>query len=165
MLGISPLVAGGYDPAAGIDLKIAKLAEDDGDPIKGFETIEEQTKILASGTAEEQLVALRALLSQPPADINAMKAEMDKLARKWATGDISGAAEMFTAMSEAEEAQFGGVEMDDILLNRNENWAGQIETMLKGKGTHFIAVGAGHLVGPDSVQERLKLRGIETSRY
>jgi uncharacterized protein YbaP (TraB family) len=37
--------------------------------------------------------------------------------------------------------------------------------MLKGAGTHFIAVGAGHLVGPDSVQERLKLRGITTERY
>ena len=165
MLGISPLSAAGYDPTQGIDLKIAKLAEDDGDPIKGFETVEEQTKILASGTMEEQLSALRRLLALPKSEIEAMKAEMDTLAVKWATGDIAGAEAMFTDMSETDEAQFGGAAMEALLLNRNENWAGQIETMLKGAGTHFIAVGGGHLVGPDSVQERLKVRGIATERY
>ena len=37
--------------------------------------------------------------------------------------------------------------------------------MLQGSGTHFIAVGAGHLVGPKSVQELLKERGIKAERY
>jgi len=55
--------------------------------------------------------------------------------------------------------------MDVMLDNRNENWAGQIEERLKGSGTSFIAVGAAHLVGPESVQERLKLRGIEAKPY
>lgn len=165
MLSISPLSSSGYDPTQGIDIKIAKLAEDDGDKIKGFETVEEQTKILASGTIEEQLAALRRTLAMTKEEIDAMKAEMDTLAVKWATGDIAGAEAMFADMSDTDEAQFGGATMDDLLLNRNENWAGQIETMLKGSGTHFVAVGGGHLVGPDSVQERLKLRGIETERY
>lgn len=165
MLGISPLMAGGYDPSAGIDVKIAKLAEDDGDPIKGFETVEEQSIILSSGTPEEQLAALRSLLAMPPADITSAKADMDKLAITWANGDISGTEAMFKDMSETDEAHFGGAAIDALLKNRNENWAGQIETILKGKGTHFVAVGAGHLVGPDSVQERLKLRGITSERY
>lgn len=165
LIGISPLLAGGYDPTQGIDIKIAKLAEDDGDPIKGFETVEEQTEILASGTIDEQLTALRHLIAIPKDELDATKAAMDALAVKWSRGDISGAADMFAKMNETDEAMFGGAKIDALLLNRNENWAGQIETMLKGSGTHFIAVGAGHLVGPDSVQERLKLRGIETERY
>ncbi len=165
LIGISPLVSGGYDPTQGIDFKIAGLAEDDGDPIKGFETVEEQAKILSSGSIEEQLAALRHLIALPEADLNASKAAMDDLAAKWARGDISGAAAMFAEMSETDESMFGGAAIDALLKNRNENWAGQIETMLQGAGTHFIAVGAGHLVGPDSVQERLKLRGIETERY
>lgn len=164
-LSVSPLTSAGYDPTQGIDIKIAKLAEDDGDPIKGFETVEEQTKILASGTIEEQLAALRHVLAMPKEEIDLLKTEMDTLAIKWAAGDISGAADMFAEMNQTDEAQFGGATMDALLLDRNENWAGQIETMLKGAGTHFIAVGAGHLVGADSVQERLKLRGITTERY
>lgn len=164
-LSVSPLTSAGYDPTQGIDIKIAKLAEDDGDPIKGFETVEEQTKILASGAMEEQLAALRKVLAMPKEEIEAMKVEMDTLAVKWATGDIAGAEALFENLNATDEAQFGGARMDALLLDRNENWAGQIEAMLKGAGTHFIAVGAGHLVGPDSVQERLQLRGIETERY
>ena len=165
LIGVSPLINGGYDPTQGIDVKIAKLAEDDGDPIKGFETVEEQTKILGSGSIDEQLTALRHLLSIPKAGLDATKGAMDELALTWARGDISGATKMFANLSETDEAMFGGAKMDSLLLNRNENWAGQIETMLKGAGTHLIAVGGAHLVGPDSVQERLKLRGIATERY
>ena len=165
LIGVSPLISGGYDPTQGIDVKIARLAEDDGDPIKGFETVEEQTKILASGTIEEQLAALRHLIAIPKNELDATKAAMDNLAVKWASGDISGAADLFANLNQTDEAMFGGAKMDALLLNRNENWAGQIEEMLKGSGVHFIAVGGGHLVGPDSVQERLKLRGIETERY
>jgi uncharacterized protein YbaP (TraB family) len=164
-LGVSPLTSAGYDPTQGIDLKIAKLAEEDNDPVKGFETVDEQTKILASGTQEEQLAALRHVIAMPKADVDAMTEAMNALAVKWATGDISGAEAMFADINADTEAQFAGAQMDALLLHRNENWAGQIETMLKGAGTHFIAVGAGHLVGPDSVQERLKLRGITTERY
>lgn len=164
-LGVSPLTSAGYDPTQGIDLKIAKLAEDDNDPVKGFETVDEQTKILASGTQEEQLAALRHVIAMPKADVDAMTEAMNSLAVKWATGDITGAEAMFADINADTEAQFAGAQLDALLLHRNENWAGQIETMLKGAGTHFIAVGAGHLVGPDSVQERLKLRGITTERY
>jgi uncharacterized protein YbaP (TraB family) len=164
-LGVSPLTSAGYDPTQGIDIKIAKLAEDDNDPVKGFETVDEQTKILASGTQEEQLAALRHVIAMPKADVDAMTEAMNSLAVKWATGDITGAEAMFADINADTEAQFAGAQMDALLLHRNENWAGQIETMLKGAGTHFIAVGAGHLVGPDSVQERLKLRGITTERY
>jgi uncharacterized protein YbaP (TraB family) len=149
-LGVSPLTSAGYDPTQGIDLKIAKLAEDDNDPVKGFETVDEQTKILASGTQEEQLAALRHVIAMPKADVDAMTEAMNSLAVKWATGDITGAEAMFADINADTEAQFAGAQM---------------ETMLKGAGTHFIAVGAGHLVGPDSVQERLKLRGITTERY
>jgi uncharacterized protein YbaP (TraB family) len=159
-LGVSPLTSAGYDPTQGIDLKIAKLAEDDNDPVKGFETVDEQTKILASGTQEEQLAALRHVIAMPKADVDAMTEAMNSLAVKWATGDITGAEAMFADINADTEAQFAGAQMDALLLHRNEN-----ETMLKGAGTHFIAVGAGHLVGTDSVQERLKLRGITTERY
>ena len=48
-----------------------------------------------------------------------------------------------------------------LIVTRNEHWAESIAGMLKGSGVRFIAVGAGHLAGPDSVQEKLSTRGIE----
>jgi hypothetical protein len=37
--------------------------------------------------------------------------------------------------------------------------------MLKGSGVQQIAVGAAHLVGPDSIQAQLAKRGIKVERY
>jgi uncharacterized protein YbaP (TraB family) len=51
-----------------------------------------------------------------------------------------------------------------ILVDRNVDWANQIEEKLKGKGTSFIAVGSGHLVGADSVQVQLARKGIKAER-
>ena len=50
---------------------------------------------------------------------------------------------------------------DALLVRRNANWAGQIETLLKGSGTAFIVVGAAHLAGADSVQSMLEARGVD----
>jgi uncharacterized protein YbaP (TraB family) len=53
---------------------------------------------------------------------------------------------------------------DALLTNRNANWVVQVEEMLKGKGVIFIAVGAGHLVGPESVIAMLEAKGIKAER-
>jgi uncharacterized protein YbaP (TraB family) len=47
---------------------------------------------------------------------------------------------------------------------RNTAWAKTIAERLKGSGVSFIAVGAGHLVGSDSVQAELAELGIKTER-
>ena len=51
-----------------------------------------------------------------------------------------------------------------LLVQRNQAWAGKIVAMLQQPGTIFIAVGAGHLAGPDSVQAQLRKVGIEAVR-
>ena len=51
-----------------------------------------------------------------------------------------------------------------LLVKRNANWAGQIDTMMDGEGVIFIAVGAAHLAGDDSVQALLEQRGYTVER-
>jgi uncharacterized protein YbaP (TraB family) len=51
-----------------------------------------------------------------------------------------------------------------MYTNRNRNWAEWIDQRLDRPGTVFMAVGAAHLVGRDSVQNFLKKRGIRTAR-
>jgi uncharacterized protein YbaP (TraB family) len=53
---------------------------------------------------------------------------------------------------------------DAVRVQRNRVWADDIQRKLTGSGTSFIAVGAGHLVGRDSVQELLASRGVEVTR-
>lgn len=167
MLGVGPLVASGFDPESGIDINIARMAEEQGDAIKGFETFEQQMKMLSSGTEEEQLAALRAAIAAPPEASEDMQEASEKAFEGWARGEVEPVEKLVADMrtGAAAESGLGAMSVEVILDNRNEDWAGQIEEQLKGSGTSFIAVGAAHLVGPTSVQERLKLRGIEAQRY
>jgi uncharacterized protein YbaP (TraB family) len=47
-----------------------------------------------------------------------------------------------------------------IFSERNEKWAGRLEEMAgQCSGTVFVAVGAGHLFGPDNLLECLQEKG------
>ena len=49
-------------------------------------------------------------------------------------------------------------------VQRNEAWAKKIATLLQQPGTVFIAVGAAHLAGPDSVQVQLRQMNLPTEQ-
>ena len=51
-----------------------------------------------------------------------------------------------------------------LLKDRNARWADWVKARLATPGTVFIAVGSGHLAGPDSVQAMLKARHVKTRR-
>ena len=52
---------------------------------------------------------------------------------------------------------------DIIIVQRNHRWVDQIEDMLDGSGTVFIAVGSGHLPGDEGVISLLRQRDITVS--
>jgi hypothetical protein len=51
-----------------------------------------------------------------------------------------------------------------LFTERNTRWADWIRARMQAPGTVFVAVGAGHLAGPDSVLVRLGERGIPSQR-
>jgi uncharacterized protein YbaP (TraB family) len=51
-----------------------------------------------------------------------------------------------------------------MFTERNANWAGWIAQRLQEPGTVFVAVGAGHLAGRDSVQAKLTELGVKSAR-
>jgi uncharacterized protein YbaP (TraB family) len=55
-------------------------------------------------------------------------------------------------------------ELQALLTNRNASWVTRIEGILAGSGVSFMAVGAGHLIGPDSVVAMLAAKGIVAER-
>lgn len=155
-LSVAPLVKAGYDPQSGVELVLKQRAEAAGKPIQGLETIDKQVGILAGMSEADQLAFLRSVLDA----WEDAAVELDRMVDTWAAGDI----EAFEAVSVEEIRTESPAVYEALLIRRNTDWAGQIETLLEGSGTAFIAVGAAHLVGDDSVQAILEQRGVEVAR-
>jgi len=152
----SAVTRAGYDPASGVDSRIEVLFAERGIKPKGFETPEQQIKVFADMSREEELAYLRQIIEEYE---NAAEV-LARMVDQWSRGDLVGLeASLVADMREASPELY-----EDLLPKRNANWAVQIEDMLKGKGVIFIAVGAGHLIGEDSVQALLKAKGIEAER-
>jgi uncharacterized protein YbaP (TraB family) len=83
---------------------------------------------------------------------------LNRMVAEWAEGDADElAAIMNEGMTDPAVA-------NALLYSRNANWAEWIDARLDKPGTVFIAVGAGHLAGAQSVQDYLAQKGITVSR-
>ena len=122
--------------------------------VSGFETPDEQIRMLAGFPEEGQLIYLRAALD----DFGKAQTEVDRLVEAWASGDV----EAIRALG-VDPIRETPLLYEALLVRRNTNWADQIEALLEGSGTVFIAVGALHLAGDDSVQQILLGRGVEVA--
>lgn len=152
-LSVAPLQKAGYDPTSGVELILKARAEAAGKPVTGFETIDEQIRILAGFPEEVQLEFLRSTLEE----VEDASVELDKLVEAWAAGDVEAIETIgVDQMRETSEELYQA-----LLVRRNTNWADQIQTLLEGSGAAFIAVGAAHLAGDDSVQDILERRGVD----
>jgi uncharacterized protein YbaP (TraB family) len=152
-LSVAPLAKAGYDPASGVEMILKARAEAAGKPVTGFETIDEQIRILAGFPEADQLAFLRSTLE----DFETATVDLDRLVESWAAGDV----EAIEAVGVQPMRESGEELYQALLVRRNTNWADQIQTELAGSGTVFIAVGAAHLAGDDSVQEILERRGVD----
>lgn len=151
-LSVAPLVKAGYDPKSGVELVLKARAEAAGKPIHAFETIDKQIGILANLPDDVQMAFLRETLK----DYENAVTMLDTMVEAWAKGDVATLDRvMVEEMKAASPALYQA-----LLVDRNTDWANQIQTLLEGSGTAFIAVGAGHLTGDDSVQAILQQRGV-----
>jgi hypothetical protein len=156
-ISTSAMTRAGYDPKSGVEEKLKTIFGERGIKAKGFETPEQQIRVFTSMTEEEEMAFLRSTLL----DYDQAPVELDRMVADWVGGDLN----HLGAMLVEEVKGVSPALYDELLTKRNANWAVKIEEMLKGSGTAFIAVGAGHLIGPDSVQVQLKAKGIEAKRH
>jgi uncharacterized protein YbaP (TraB family) len=155
-LTVAPVIKAGYDPAKGVDKVLEAQAKADGKPVRTFETMEQQFRFFADLPEAQEMQFLRATLDEADDGV----AQIDAMAAAWAEGDIGALERTLIADMRRDYPQV----YDLLLKDRNVVWAKQIQQLLAGSGVHFIAVGAGHLVGPDSVQAQLRAAGIGAAR-
>ena len=146
----------GYTTETGVDVTLMKQARAKTKTVHGFETMESQMQALVPDNEADELTALRTTLK----DIKTMPQDIDDLFAAWERGDAGAVNHLMFDKMQAEDPK----SYQRLLVQRNAAWEPQIEHILAGKGTVFITVGAGHLVGPDSVIAMLKTHGITAER-
>lgn len=156
MLSSAGLVRNGYAPGSGVDVLLRAQARADGKPIEGLETPEQQVRMLAGFPEEGQIAFLKRTLD----DFDKPPVELDRLADAWAAGDVDAVADITLKPMRAGNERL----YQSLIVERNQRWARQIADLLDGDGTVFIAVGALHLAGDDSVQAILRRDGIDVRR-
>jgi hypothetical protein len=155
-LSVGPLVKAGDDPASGVESKLKAAARAAGKPIRTLETLEQQIGFFADLPPAVELAFLLSALDE----MDTGPATLDALVAAWSAGD----QEALNALMVSEMAADYPELYQALLVDRNKDWAGQIQTLLAGKGVTVIAVGAAHLVGDDSVQVQLLARDIAVER-
>lgn len=150
-LSMMQIMQAGYDPQSGVETILMADAKDKN--LAYLETAETQIKALGGAPLDEQVQGLMATLSS----MELGEEYLDALVAEWADGDVKGIGALM-----ANPAMFGTQDAYDTLLTeRNRNWVPGIKALLDEPGTKLVAVGAGHLAGPDSVVTMLKKDGIK----
>lgn len=151
-LSVAPLLKAGLDPAEGVDKQLRTQMTAAGKPVHGLETAQQQIEFLADLPNSLQLAFLRDTLRDADKDV----AELRSLVDAWKQGNVAAIAKLENDELKTQEPAL----YQELLVQRNTNWAAKIKDMLKQPGTVFVAVGAAHLAGPDSVQAQLAKLGI-----
>ncbi|MEY3634486.1 MAG: hypothetical protein RLZZ61_896 [Pseudomonadota bacterium] len=144
----------GFDANSGVEKQLTEAAKVNNKPITGLETMEFQLGVFDTLPETEQI----AFLIETAKMIDDVSTNMDKMVAMWAAAETESLAQLMN------EGMTSRALNDALLTKRNANWAKWISAQMKKPGVKFIAVGAGHLAGPTSVQALLPAYGLTATR-
>lgn len=145
--------ANGLSTDNGADAVLRDLADESGKPVGGLESFQFQLNMFSSLPTPPQPAA------QDPRTAQALGNVLSQLQVAWSRGDIDTFAPMLRQMQAQSPQTY-----TTMFVERNARWANWIADRMKQPGTVFVAVGAGHLSGPDSVQNKLATLGVKSAR-
>jgi len=154
-LSIAPLSKLGYDSANGPETVLTEAAKAAHKPVTGLETAEQQLGYFSGLSDKAQIQFLESTVDELPTVAD----QMTRMVDDWAGGKPEAlATEMNDSLKDSPEVA------KVLLIDRNKRWAQWIKDRMAKPGTVFVAVGAGHLAGPDSVQAQLARLGVKAQR-
>ncbi len=154
-LSLAGLPKLGYNPESGAERTLSTAAKAANKQIVGLETAEQQLGYFDNLPEPLQVKFLVSTVDDYPR----MATELEKMIASWSAGDPE------TLGKTMNEELADTPELAKVLLaDRNARWADWIEQRLQKPGTVFVAVGAGHLAGAESVQVQLAKHKLTATR-
>jgi len=144
----------------GADMILRYAAEAEGKPVEGLETMQFQLDMFSKMPATPAAASVPAAgKAMGDGQMQSLTKAMADMQSAWKRGDqqvfVGMLAQLRTASPDTYRMMF---------TERNERWADWIRARMRAPGTVFVAVGAGHLAGPDSLLVRLAERGLPSRR-
>ncbi len=150
-------VNAGFDPSLGVDIHFARRARKDGKPLVELESFGGQIALMNNMSARLQESLLQETLDS--IDSGEIPALVDSMVNAWKSGDGKKLQDAVSTEEDKLPAALAQEFHRKLVSDRNIAMAGKVETMLKGSDVHFIAIGAAHLLGQDSVLQILAEKG------
>jgi uncharacterized protein YbaP (TraB family) len=151
--------ARGMRAGNGADAVLRNAAEYWGKPVGGLESFSAQLGMFGRMPAQPAVPGTATGSAEVRATMADLSQVMGDMQSAWNRGDWRLFSAMLTDMRTTSPRSY-----DLMFAQRNANWASWIAQRLQRPGTVFVAVGTGHLVGSDSVQAKLALRGVKSAR-
>jgi len=151
-LSVGFMVTRGLDPNSGVEKQALAWAKAHGKALGSLETTEDQLRVFADLTREQEVQFLGMTLRQ----IREMPNMLADMLGAYRTGDVA-ALDRTLNIGLREFPLL----RQRLLKDRHEKWLPRIEKMIVDGRTHVIIVGAAHLVGPDSVIAMLRAKGVK----
>ncbi|MFC3582111.1 TraB/GumN family protein [Sphingomonas hylomeconis] len=154
-LSLIPVMKSGYDTSNGPETVLSAAAKAAGKKVIGLETAEQQIGYFDTLPETLQIAFLNSTVKDLP-EVNKSLAGM---VDDWSAGKPE---RLGKTLNEGmrDTPEIGRV----LLTDRNIRWADWIGTRMQQPGTVFVAVGAGHLAGKDSVIAQLKRHKLKAVR-
>jgi uncharacterized protein YbaP (TraB family) len=145
----------GFDPALGVDRHFFDRAGQDRKKLLYLETNEFQINLFGRLSRQKQEV----LLKQTLEELNIIEIRFEEMITAWRTGDY----ELFNSIMSKSFNEYPYI-YNKLFTRRNRNWIPEIKKLMNQQGDALIIVGAGHLVGRDSVIDLMKKKGYKVSQ-
>ena len=152
--------ARGMNVGNGADMVLRHVAEAEGKPVEGLETLESQLAMFNRLPPPTQTAAPQpGAPVEAPRPMESLSKAMADMQTAWKHGDQSVFVRM---LGQLEQSSPDAYRM--MFTERNQRWADWIAGRMQTPGVVFDAVGAGHLAGKDSLLVRLAEEGIRSTR-
>jgi len=155
-VSLAAMTAAGFNRGLGVERVVLADAKAEGDKFAFLETVEMQIMSLASLDGPDMLANVDLTIAQ----LGNFKEEMEPMLAAWLKGDLAA----LDRLSSDDMRRTAPNVYKAVLVDRNTNWTKIIERWVAQKGDYFIAVGAAHLTGKDSVIAMLQKKGLKVER-
>jgi uncharacterized protein YbaP (TraB family) len=145
----------GFDPDLGIDRHFFDRAKKDRKKLVFLETNEYQINLFAGLNRSKQEILLRQMLKE----IDVIERMFSDIVDSWQSGN----AQKLGSILHISFRDYPAI-YNQFIIKRNRRWVRKIEKLMNQRNDVLVIVGAGHLVGKESIIELLKRKGYRVTQ-